>query len=362
MKNKLSVFLFLCFSVSFLNAQNLIEIERVIDIFFGNITITKNDNIIFEKSYGYADAIHHTKLTYKNSFQVASISKQFTAYGIMMLHNKGLLNYDSMVVKYLPSFPYNNISIRHLLQHTSGLPNFWDQIRPDLDTTKSNGNKDVLAYLIAHQMSLQNEPGAKFIYADIGYDFLAMVIEAVSGLSYQDFMQINIFGPLKMKSTFAYMVTDIQRIKNNHLAIGHAFQNGTFIYGHLQPKYHFVYYLGDFYGDGSVVTTARDLATWTKALHSCKLLPCDIQNESLVETKYNGQIVNVRQNSSISYGFGWFIKNTDSGKLAYHTGGHPGNVHAIYRFINKDINFIFLSNAETGNLKELRNRILELLQ
>ena len=148
----------------------------------------------------------------------------------MILKSKNLLNYDSSVCKYIPTFPYKNITVRHLLTHTSGLPNFWDDIRPNLDTTKSNGHKDVLNYLIQHQLPLEFEAGTTFQYADIGYDFLASIIENISGLTYGEFMEQNIFNPLKMKNTFAYMVTDIRRIQNKKLAIGHTFEKGNFEY------------------------------------------------------------------------------------------------------------------------------------
>ncbi|MBK9672000.1 MAG: beta-lactamase family protein [Bacteroidetes bacterium] len=364
---KLFLFTFFVLPFQLLFAQNVDSIGYILDStyasapFFGTILISKNNQVIFEKSYGYADAVSKKTLTKENSFQIASISKQFTAYGIMILKSKGLLQYDSMVCKYLPTFPYKNITIRHLLNHTSGLPNFWDDIRTKMDTTKSFGNNEVLAYLIQHQLPLQYNPGTKFQYADIGYDFLALVIEHVSGMSYQKFMQQTIFEPLKMNNTFALMVTDIRRIQNNQLAYGHAFENGTFTHAHLQPKYNFVSYLGDFYGDGSVVSTARDLAIWDEALKKCNLLPCEIQNEAFEVPTYNGEIIYARTNPDIAYGFGWFLKNTPSGKLVYHSGGHPGNSHVMYRLLDKDITFIFLSNAETSNLKGLRNRILQML-
>ncbi len=355
------------FNSTNLTAQNIDSIRYVLDStykqspFFGNILITKNGKTLLEQSYGYADAINMKPLTNKNSFQVASISKQFTAYGIMILKHRGLLGYDSMVCKYIHSFPYNNITIRHLLTHTSGLPNFWDSIRANLDTSRSNGNQDVLTYLNQHKMPLQQEPGTKFQYADIGYDFLATIIENVSHSTYQEFMYRNIFKPLKMRNTQACMVTDIRRIKNKELAVGHTFENGKFEYAHLQPKYSFVAYLGDFYGDGSVITTARDLAIWDKALNECRLLPCDVQNQSVTEAVFNGKAIYAKTNPDISYGFGWFIKRTLSGKWVYHSGGHPGNSHVMYRLLEKDITFIFLSNAETSNLRGLRNRILEML-
>jgi len=366
-KRSYSIIAFFILTCNICNAQNIDSIRFILDStyssspFYGNILITKNNKILFERSYGNADALNNVPLTKQNSFQVASISKQFTAYGIMLLKNKGLLNYDSFVCKYIQTFPYKNITVRHLLNHTSGLPNFWDDIRPNMDTTKSNGNKNVLEYIIQHQLPLQYEPGTKFKYADIGYDFLANIIENISGLNYQDFMNKNVFKPLKMKNTIAYMVTDIRRIQNENLAIGHTLENGKFEYAHLQSKYNFVSYLGDFYGDGSVVTTARDLAIWDKELKKCKLMPSQIQSESIIEPTFNGKIIYARTNPNVGYGFGWFIKNTPSGKMVYHSGGHPGNSHVLYRLLDKDITFIFLSNAETANLKHLRNRILHLL-
>ncbi len=352
------LFILLCFCYT-AKAQSIDKIQYILDsayvksVFYGNVLITQNNQILLEKSYGYADATKQKPLTNKNAFQVASISKQFTAYAIMICQHKGLLHIDSLVNKYLPTFPYKNIRVKHLLNHSSGLPNFWDQIRPNLDTLKANGNIDVLEYLIAHPMPLQFEPGVKFQYCDIGYDFLANIIENVSGKPYQAFLNENIFKPIKMKNTYAYMVTDISKIHNRYLAIGHTLVNGKLEYAHLQPQYNFVGYLGNFYGDGSMATTAKDLAVWSYALKNCTLLPCHLQALTMDSSIF------VRDN--ISYGFGWFVKNTPTGKLLYHTGGHPGNVHVIYRIPKKNITFIFLSNAETANLRAIRNRILEQL-
>ncbi|MES2780767.1 MAG: serine hydrolase domain-containing protein [Bacteroidota bacterium] len=327
--------------------------------FFGNVLITHHGKIIFEKSYGYADAVLKKPLTNKHSFQLASVSKQFTAYGIMLLKNRGLLEYDHLVRKYLPAFPYDNITIRHLLNHSSGLPDFWDKIRPNMDTLKSFGNKEVLTYLIDHKLPLQFVPGTQLEYCDIGYDFLANIIEQVSGLSYDVFSNKYIFRPLKMKGTFAYKVTDIERINNKNLAIGHVYKNNKFDYAHLQPNYHFVFYLGDFYGDGSLVSTARDLAKWDRALKHCTLLSCELQQEAFQPTKLKDSILYIWEN--VGYGFGWMMKESPSGRMVYHTGSHPGNAHAIYRFPDKDLTLIFLSNAETANVRKVRARVLDLV-
>lgn len=347
-------------------AQQLDSIRYVIDStmqktpFYGNMLITQKGKTLFEQSYGYANVNTQTKLTSDNSFQIASVSKQFTAYGIMLLQNEQKVNYDSTLRHYLPEFPYANITIRHLLTHTSGLPDFWDGIRPKMDTTRSFGNNEVLDYLIHHQPPLMFEPGSQFEYCDIGYDFLATLIERVSGLSYTDYLNANIFKPLGMKRTIAYKVTDIERINNKQLAIGHQYINGAYLFAHTQPQNHFVFYLGDFYGDGSIVSSARDLAIWDKALQQCTLLACAQQNESMVAYKMNNGSTDI--GNGTGYGFGWFIRQTPAGKLVYHTGFHPGNVLAIYRFVDKDLCFIFLSNTDSRTVRALRNRILNLLQ
>ena len=119
----------------------------------GNILVAKAGKIVFEKSYGYSNIEEQLPLNERSQFQIASVSKQFTAFGIMVLKKQGKLNHDDLVHKYLPLFPYTNITLRHLLQHTSGLPNFWNNIRPFLDTTRSNGNNEMLAYLYTDRKS-----------------------------------------------------------------------------------------------------------------------------------------------------------------------------------------------------------------
>lgn len=362
--------LFTVFSISRCIGQNVETIRYVLDSanqntpLYANILITKNGWHIFEKSYGYADVEKQKILTGDNSFQLASISKQFTAYGIMILKNKGLIQYDSLVINYLPEFPYRNITVRHLLNHTSGLPDFWNNIRPNLDTTRSNGNNNALQYLIKNQLPLQSKPGSRFEYCDIGYDFLATIIERLSGKTYEQFLEHNIFKPLKMNYTNAYLVTDIRRIQNNKLAIGNVWDpiQKRFVYAHIQPKYNFVFYLGDFYGDGSIVSTARDLALWSSALTNCTLLPCEVQEESTKPYLYEGKPVNDKNGKPVNVGFGWFIFETPAlGKVITHGGGHPGNQHNIYRIPEKNMTFIFLSNAESDDHQKLVDRILQLL-
>jgi CubicO group peptidase (beta-lactamase class C family) len=352
-------------------AQNLRRINYVIDSLLSHHTISANILIatdskrLFEKNVGFSDISTARPLQKANAFQVASLSKQFTAYGIMVLRSKGLLAYDSAVKKYLPEFPYPAITIRHLLSHTSGLPNFTQQLLPQLDTTRSNGNKELLALLVQQQPPLQSIPGTIFEYADIGYDLLATMIERISGKTYHSFMQQYVFKPANMRGSSAEQVTDIRRIKNDRLAIGHIFDSTaqTYVAAHLQPSRNFVFYLGDFYGDGSVVSTAFDLFMWHRALTRHLLLNDTLQQEAFTPYTINGELPKTKTGRAIQYGFGWVIsRDSVMGQVLSHGGGHPGFTSYYYRYPAKKLCFIFLSNAETPVNGYLRNRILDLLK
>ena len=352
-------------------AQKTDSIKWVLDSFYKaqpfslNILVSKQGKIVFEGSYGFADHATKQPLTSSHAFQIASVSKQFTAYGIMLLKKKQLVHYDSVVKTYLPAFPYDGITIRHLMTHTSGLPDFWNDIRPNLDTTKSNGNHEMLAYLVNKRLPLQSIPGTRYAYSDIGYDLLAMIIEKQSGENFEQFMKKEIFLPLKMNNTVAHMVTDFRRINHPRLATGHEFDPATknFSAAHLMKKNNFVFYLGDFYGDGSVVSTAEDLHKWNNALRNCTLLPCKDQDESIQPFMQNGLLPRNRNSAEMRYGFGWIIDPFHSlGNTVWHSGGHPGYVSRFYRFMEKDITLIMLSNATPPNYNKLVARIQSFLQ
>jgi CubicO group peptidase (beta-lactamase class C family) len=361
----------LCLWLSHAHAQNLQRINFVIDSMLqrhtvsANILIATDSKILFERNMGFADIATARPLQKSNAFQIASLSKQFTAYGIMVLKHQGLLDYDSALRRYLPEFPYPTITIRHLLSHTSGLPSFTGQILPHLDTTHSNGNVELLRYLSTAQLPLQSQPGKVFEYADIGYDLLATAIERISGKTYRQFMHQQVFRPARMFSTTAEMVTDIRRIKNKRLAVGHIFDSieHTFVPAHSHPSRNLVFYLGDFYGDGSVVSTSFDLFIWHRMLTRGLLLPQDVQQEAFAPYKVNGALPLTASGRAVSYGFGWVIGQDEAmGTVLSHGGGHPGFTSYYYRFPQKKLCLVFLSNAETPANSYLRNRLLALLK
>jgi CubicO group peptidase (beta-lactamase class C family) len=311
----------------------------------GTILIAKEGKIVFEKSYGFANFEKKIPLSKNTQFQIASVSKQFTAFGIMVLKRQGKLNYDDKVAQFIPNFPYPDISLRHLMQHTAGLPNFWTDIRLNLDTTRSNGNKEVIDYLIKNKLPLRSEIGEKWEYADIGYDILATIIERVSGQSYQKFLEKQVFRPAGMQNTEGVMVTDIRRIKAKNLARGYIQDSikGNELAHEIR---NFVFYLGDFYGDGSVISTARDLKKWDDALRLY------MQQDSLhfgeayrPIIRKDGSVLELQK--GVSYGFGWGLRDElPMGKTYSHSGGHPGFITNYYRYPDKKTVLIVCRNVE----------------
>ncbi len=314
--------------------------------FNGNVLIAKGGRIVFEKSMGFADFNHKIPLNESTQFQIASVSKQFTAFGIMVLKKRGKLNYDDKVKRFIPDFPYPDISLRHLMQHTSGLPDFWKDIRPHLDTTRANGNAEMIAYLIEKKLPLRFETGEKWEYSDIGYDILASIIEIVSGQAFDQFMKKEVFRPAGMKDSEGLLVTDIRRIKAKNLARGYLEHSS----GRLELAHearNFVHYLGNFYGDGSVIATLRDLKRWDDAL--LKMMKSDsLHFGAAYEAirRKDGSILEVQK--GVSYGFGWGLRvDPKMGRVYSHNGGHPGFVTNYFRYPDRQVVLIVCRNVES---------------
>ena len=173
--------------------------------FNGNVLVAEKGKILYSHSFGFANEKTKEKLTVNSIFETGSVSKQFTAMAIMILKEKGKLNLDDEVKKYIPELSnYNGITIRHLLNHTGGFPDYMEIMDTLFDKSKIATNKDIVAIYSKYKPKVLFEPNIKFEYSNTGYAFLATIIENVSGLSYSEYLRKNIFKPLKMKNTFVY--------------------------------------------------------------------------------------------------------------------------------------------------------------
>lgn len=314
--------------------------------FNGNVLVAKQGKVIYQQALGYADYNTKRLLNDSSVFELASVSKQFTAMGIMILKERGLLSYDDNIKKFFPNIPYDNITIRNLLTHTSGLPAYEDQFEKNWDHKKIAFNKDMVEMLQKIKDTLFFKPGSKFKYSNTGFALLASIIEKVSGSAYNDFMAKNIFQPLGMTHTFIYNIRrSTYKIPANY-ALGFTYSDSLkrYILPDSLSKLDFVFYLDGIVGDGCVNSTTGDLLKWDRALYSNKLVSKSALNEML------SPLVQISSSDTINfYGFGVMVQlKTPRGKIITHDGGWPGYATNITRFIDQDETIIILSNNESN--------------
>jgi CubicO group peptidase (beta-lactamase class C family) len=314
--------------------------------FNGNAMVVKSGKIIYQQSLGYADYDNKRLLNDSSAFELASVSKQFTAMGIMICKERGLLGYDDNIKKFFPDLPYDNITVRNLLTHTSGLPSYEDQFEKHWDHKKIALNKDIIDMLGKLHDTLFFKPGTKWKYSNTGYAVLAYIIEKVSGMSYNDFMSKNIFQPLGMRHTFVYNTRrSTGKIPANY-ALGYVYSDSLkkYVLPDNLPSYDYVYYLDGIVGDGCVNTTTGDLFKWDQALYGNKLV-----SKASLDEMLSPQVQVSPRDSTTFYGFGVMVQSkSENGKIISHTGGWPGYSTDITRMVDSSETIILLSNNGTS--------------
>lgn len=311
-------------------------------MFNGNVLIADKGKIIFEKSYGLANEETKQKLNKKTIFELASVSKQFTAMGIVLLEKQGKLTYDDMISKYIPELDfYGNITIRNLLHHTGGLPDYMELFEEKWDKTKFATNQDIVNELEKYKPEAVFQPGEKYEYSNTGYALLGLIIEKVSGKTFGQFLDETIFQPLGMKSTFIYRSRfEPKKVKN--YALGYVSDGiGGKVLTNSFGKEFYTYYLDGIVGDGMVNSTAGDLLKWDRALYTEKLI-----SQKDKELIFNS--VKTKEGQETNYGFGWAVGNSEKyGKIVNHSGGWAGYITFIERHLDNDKTIIILQNNAT---------------
>jgi CubicO group peptidase (beta-lactamase class C family) len=318
------------------------------EMFSGVVLIAEKGKIKYEKAIGYREFAEHTSLETTDIFELASVSKQFTAMVIMMLKEKGLLQYDDLAEKYI-DIPYN------LLTHTSGLPDYQAVMDEHWDKSKVAGNENIIAYLNKYAPPKLAEPGTKYAYSNTGYVMLASIAEKASGRDFVEFVTTAIFRKLGMKHTAIRSLQEKAVIKN--FATGHLYINEktAFIRADSFPSSNYTIWLGNRKGPGRISSTAEDLLKWDQALYTDKLISQQTLEEAFTPMHLaDGKISN--------YGFGWVIvENDPAGKIVWHNGDNPGYKTEIMRLIDQKKTLIVLSNNAPVSfediIKEIKNVI-----
>jgi CubicO group peptidase (beta-lactamase class C family) len=323
--------------------------------FSGVVLIAENGKSIYHKAFGYREFADQIPLQTSDIFELASVSKQFTAMIIMMLKEKELLNYDDSVSKYL-EIPYKGITIRNLLTHTSGLPDYQDIMDKYWDKSKVAGNPDCIEYLNKYAPPKHFEPGEKYEYSNTGYMLLASIAEKASGKDFIEMCRKWIFSKLKMKSTDIRTLEEKKATKN--FAIGHIYveERNKWVRADSFPSSNYTIWLGNRKGPGRISSTATDLLKWDQALYTNKLVKQSTFQDAFTPMKLN--------NGSFSnYGFGWELRNDPSfGKIVQHNGDNPGYKTQIIRYIDKKKTIILLNNNASKDFSLILKQLEEILK
>jgi CubicO group peptidase (beta-lactamase class C family) len=359
---KLTLLLFLFGKVSLFSHSvfaQLSTVEQAFETarsegFSGVLLLAVDGNVVFEKAAGFRSYEEKTPLDPKDIFEMASVSKQFTAMMVMMCAEKGLLSYGDPIEKYLNT-PYKGISIRQLLTHTNGLPDYQEVMDKHWDKTKVAGNEDILEYLLKYKPRMLAEPGEKYEYSNTGYVFLASIVEKVTGKDFIELSREWIFKPLGMKNTDIRTLEEKAAVSN--FAAGHLKdKNGEYVNANKFHDSDYTVWLGNRRGPGRISSTARDLLIWDQALYTGKLV-----SDKTIQKAFSPQSLNDCTMSQ--YGFGWDLaKDEHFGKIVSHTGDNPGYKTLIMRFLDQNKTLILLNNNAHGSNNKLVESAVEALK
>jgi len=304
--------------------------------FSGVVLVAEDGKILFEKAVGYRNFEDQTPLKTDDIFELASVSKQFTAMLVMISKEKGLLGFDDPVDKYL-EIPYKGITIRHLLTHTSGLPDYQAIMDEHWDKSKVAGNPEILAYLRKYAPPMLFSPGEKYEYSNTGYVLLASIVEKANGKDFVALAKEWVFQLLGMKSTG--IRTPEEKSKVNNFAAGHLQdESGNYVNANKFHASDYTVWLGNRKGPGRVSSTAGDLLKWDQALYTEKLVSQKTIEEAFTAIRLNDGVRSY-------YGFGWELEpKSPFGKMVSHTGDNPGYRTIIVRYIEENKTIIILNN------------------
>jgi CubicO group peptidase (beta-lactamase class C family) len=300
--------------------------------FNGGIIVAKNGQIVFEKYRGSLNLAHVDSINSSTPLHIASVSKTFTAMAILKLQELGKLNVDDTLTKYFPDFNYPAVTIKTLLNHRSGLPNylyFMDEMAWPQDSIVQN--KNVLDWIIKFKAKAKDTGPAntKFSYNNTNYVLLALIIEKVSGLTYPTFMQKYIFAPLNMSNTAVRHLPDTLKNTKSFDWKGREINDN-----HLDQTY----------GDKGIYTTPRDLLKWDRALTQQVFL--SEASLKAAYTPYSNEKPGIK-----NYGLGWRMNiYGENKKIIFHNGWWHGCNATFIRLLQEDATIIVISNKFTRSV------------
>ncbi len=325
--------------------------------FSGSVLVAEEGMVLINKEYGYLSLDSTQEINSESVFEIASLSKQFTALLIMILKEEKKLDYEDKIVQYFPNLPYEEITIRNLLTHTSGLSEreFFKWAGQNMDQSKIYTNDFILKYLEQERPPLAFEPGENWEYSNVGYFLLPLIIQQTTGKHYIQLLNEKIFNPLEMNSSGIFS----QKMKGSEMdnyVFGKVFNpnDSTFISSFGMA------WSDSIYGGVGILSNTTDLLRWDRALYGNKLIDQEKLQEAFIPYK-------LPDDNSSQYGFGWYIRENmvinenNCGKRLDHNGMWPGYESSIVRYIDDDKTIIVLSSQSPSSKDRLLKEISEIL-
>lgn len=337
---KLSFFLFAVLSFAFTQAQLTGDVKNLdaaltllykTNRFNGTILYAEKGKIIYKKAFGVVDYHTNKPLQTTSAFNLASVTKQFICMSILILQERGQLQLDDDCKKYLPELPYDNISIRNLMTHISGIPEYFDvfqRYKSPLDTLT---NEKLIQLYALHKPALDFATGTKWQYCNTNYALLVSIIERISKMPMDAFLQKNITTPLGLTDTYMY-----------HLLMPSVPLNHVYGFEELgeKRKLNDLTPFDGVTGDGNIYSSIEDLYKWEQSLSTEKLVKKETFAQALEPVK-------LKDGTTYPYGFGWFI-DKDREQQYWHTGGWAGFINLIYRDVKNQRTLVVLSSGTNG--------------
>ena len=305
------------------------------------VLVVKDGRAVFDRGWGVADLRTKRPLGPETNFRLASVTKQFTAAAVMLLIRDGKIRYEDVLTDIFPGFPeYGRaMTVRSLLDHTSGLPDYEDLMAPPdpaLPVERVQISDAEVLELLKRETAGKFPPGARWAYSNSGYVVLGLIVAKASGRPFGDFLRERIFLPLGMSGTLAY-----ERGRNDvvNRAFGHGRDNGAWVEKDQSPT-------SATLGDGGVYSSLADLLKWDEALRRHALLSEADMKPALTPVRAEAGPPTEPDGSAADYGFGWFLNPWRGRDRMWHYGETSGFRTAIQRFVDDGLTVVVLCNRD----------------
>jgi len=313
--------------------------------FNGGVLLIKNDSVLLKKAYGFTDHTETNPLSTESAFRLASVSKQFTATGIMILKEKDSLDFDDSITKFFPELSYDKVTLRMLLNHTSGIPdaymNFPEKYSDEVGDLLTN--EKVVKLLAKDNPPFKNEPNSTYEYSNLGYVVLSATIEKVSGQSFENFMKTELFEPLGMKNTRVWNLLSKDKTFDNKTA---SFMNFRGAKEALLPEK-----LDGVSGDGAIFSSLNDFEIWNQFWYQNDILSQETMSEAFKKPT-------LTTGSTSDYGFGWTV----TPNAVWHNGSWLGARTMIIRNFEQKNCLVILDNSSSLHVDKIGQELVKVFK